>query len=116
MTGLWRRTYLVLSRLLARPDLTRIVVAVNPPVTSTAGSDSCGIVVAGLGVDKRGYVIGDRTIQGRDPATWARAAVAAYHDSRRTIVVETKQAATSWCKPQGHHAECFDPFSRGWRR
>ena len=58
MTGLWKRSYLDQSRLLARPELTRIVVAVDPPVTATAGSDSCGIVIAGLGVDKRGYVIG----------------------------------------------------------
>ncbi len=92
MTGLWKRSYLDQSRLLARPELTRIVVAVDPPVTATAGSDSCGIVIAGLGVDKRGYVIGDRTIQGRDPATWAKAAVAAYHDYQAdTIVVETNQ-------------------------
>ena len=92
MTGLWKRTWLDQGRLLARPELTRIVVAVDPPVTSTAGSDSCGIIIAGLGVDGRGYVIGDRTIQGRDPATWAKAAVAAYHDYQAdTIVVETNQ-------------------------
>ena len=92
MTGLWRRAWLVQGRLLARPELRRIVVAVDPPVTSTAGSDSCGIIVAGLGVDGRGYVIGDRSIQGRDPATWAKAAVAAYHDYQAdTIVVETNQ-------------------------
>ena len=92
MTGLWRRAWLDQGRLQARPELTRIVVAVDPPVTSTAGSDSCGIIVAGKGVDGRAYVIGDRTIQGRDPATWAKAAVAAYHDYQAdTIVVETNQ-------------------------
>jgi phage terminase large subunit-like protein len=92
MTGLWKRNWLNESRLLARPELVRIVVAVDPPVTATAGSDSCGIVVAGLGIDSRAYVIGDRTVQGRDPATWAKAAVAAYHDYQAdTIVVETIQ-------------------------
>ena len=92
MTGLWKRNWLNESRLLARPELVRIVVAVDPPVTATAGSDSCGIVVAGLGIDNRAYVIGDRTVQGRDPATWAKAAVAAYHDYQAdTIVVETNQ-------------------------
>ena len=92
MTGLWKRSHLDQSRLLARPELTRIVVAVDPPVSSTAGADSCGIIVAGLGVDKRAYVVGDRTVQGRDPATWAKAAVAAYHDYEAdTIVVETNQ-------------------------
>jgi len=92
MTGLWKRSFIESARLLARPELVRIVVAVDPPVTSTAGSDSCGIIVAGLGVDKRGYVIADRTVQGRDPATWAKAAVAAYHDHEAdSIVVETNQ-------------------------
>jgi phage terminase large subunit-like protein len=92
MIGLWKRHWLAQARLGARPELKRIVVAVDPPVTSSAGADSCGIVIAGLGVDGRGYVIGDRTIQGRDPATWAHAAVAAYHDYRADrIVVETNQ-------------------------
>jgi phage terminase large subunit-like protein len=92
LTGLWKRAWLDQNRLQARPELQRIVVAVDPPVTSTAGSDSCGIIIAGRGVDGRAYVIGDRTIQGRDPATWAKAAVAAYHDyAADTIVVETNQ-------------------------
>jgi hypothetical protein len=92
MTGLWKRSQIEQARMLARPELVRIVVAVDPPVTSTAGSDSCGIIVAGLGVDKRAYVIADRTVQGRDPTTWARAAVAAYHDHQAdAIVVETNQ-------------------------
>jgi phage terminase large subunit-like protein len=92
MTGLWKRSFITESRLLARPELVRIVVAVDPPVTSTAASDTCGIIVAGLGADRRAYVIADRSVQGRDPATWAKAAVAAYHDHEAdTIVVETNQ-------------------------
>ncbi len=92
MHGLWQRAWLAQDRLSARPELQRIVVAVDPPVSSNAGSDSCGIIVAGCGVDGRGYVLADRTIQGRDPATWARAAVAAYYDCEAdTIVVETNQ-------------------------
>jgi phage terminase large subunit-like protein len=92
LTGLWKRTWLDQSRLQARPDLVRVVVAVDPPVTATAGSDACGIIIAGKGVDNRAYVIGDRTVQGRDPATWAKAAVAAYRDYQAdTIVVETNQ-------------------------
>ena len=49
------------------------MVAVDPPVTATAASDACGIVVAGLGPDGRAYVIDDRTLQGREPIVWARA-------------------------------------------
>jgi phage terminase large subunit-like protein len=92
MNGLWKRSFIESTRLAARPELVRIVVAVDPPVTSTAGSDSCGIIVAGLGADKRAYVIADRSVQGREPTVWARAAVAAFHDHEAsTIVVETNQ-------------------------
>ncbi len=91
-TGLWKRAWLDEARLAARPDLKRIVVAVDPPVSSNPGSDSCGIIVAGLGVDGRGYVLADRTIQGREPLVWAHAAVAAYRDFEADrIVVETNQ-------------------------
>jgi phage terminase large subunit-like protein len=66
-SGLWRREQISAQRITAPPDLTRIVVAVDPPVTSNANSDACGIVVAGLGADGRGYVLADRTIRGREP-------------------------------------------------
>jgi predicted phage terminase large subunit-like protein len=92
MTGLWKRSWLEQARMLARPELVRIVVAVDPPVSSTAGSDSCGIIVAGLGIDRRAYVVADRTVQGREPTVWAKAAVAAYHDHEAdAVVVETNQ-------------------------
>jgi phage terminase large subunit-like protein len=77
--ALWRRDWIEAHRVAAAPELSAIVVAVDPPVTATATSDACGIVVAGIGPDGRAYVIDDRTLQGREPAVWARAAVAAYH-------------------------------------
>ena len=75
-----------------RPEMTRIVVAVDPPVTANAGSDSCGIIVAGIAIDGRAIILADRTIQGRTPDTWARAAVAAYHDFEADrLVAEVNQ-------------------------
>jgi len=90
--ALWRREWIEAHRLSRAPDLVRIVVAVDPPVTANAASDACGIVVAGLGEDGRGYVLADRTIRGREPAAWARAAVAAFRDLEADrIVVEVNQ-------------------------
>ena len=90
--GLWRRDWLEQGRVEKAPELARIVVALDPPVTSHANSDACGIVVAGLGVDGRGYVLADRTIKGREPQVWARAAIAAYHDFRADrLVAEVNQ-------------------------
>jgi phage terminase large subunit-like protein len=78
--GLWRRHWIEEARVEAAPEMQRVVVAVDPPVTATASSDACGIVVAGLGVDKRAYVFADRTVQGRTPEVWARAALSAFDD------------------------------------
>lgn len=78
--SLWRRDWIEAHRAEAAPELSHIVVAVDPPVTATASSDACGIVVAGLGPDGRVYVLDDRTLQGREPQVWARAAIAAYRD------------------------------------
>ncbi len=94
--GLWRRVWINQNRIemaaQGRPEMQRIVVAVDPPVTSNAGSDSCGIIVAGLSVDGRAIILADRTIQGRTPDTWARAAVQAYHDFQADkLVAEVNQ-------------------------
>ncbi|ODT30380.1 MAG: DNA-packaging protein [Hyphomicrobium sp. SCN 65-11] len=90
--GLWRKSWLDQHRVAAPPELARIVVAVDPPVTSNTNSDACGIIVAGLGEDGRAYVLADRTIRGREPTVWARAAIAAYRDfAADRIVAEVNQ-------------------------
>ena len=53
--------------------LRRVVVAVDPP--AGIGGDACGIVVAGLGRDDRGYVVADASVAGLGPEGWARAVV-----------------------------------------
>ena len=91
--ALWQRKWINDLRITRRPeDLVRIVVAVDPPVTATANADTCGIIVAALGADKRAYVLADRSLQGRDPSVWARAAIAAYRDfDADRIVAEVNQ-------------------------
>ena len=90
--ALWRRDWIDTHRVTACPEMKTIVVAVDPPVTATASSDACGIMVAGIGPDNRAYIIADRTIQGREPHVWARAAIAAYHDFQADrIVAEINQ-------------------------
>lgn len=61
-----------------RSDLQRIVVAIDPAVTSGEDADFTGIVVAGKGVDGHGYVLDDLTCR-LSPDGWARRAVTAYH-------------------------------------
>lgn len=90
--SLWRRDWIERARVATAPEMRRVIVALDPPVTSTAASDACGIVVAGLGVDGRAYVLADRTIQGRAPDVWAKAAIAAYEDfAADRMVAEVNQ-------------------------
>lgn len=73
------------------PDLKRVVVAVDPAVTATEDSDETGIVVAGVGVDGRGYVLADRSCVD-SPQGWASRAVAAYREFKADrIVYEANQ-------------------------
>lgn len=70
--SLWPRALIELCRVNTLPVLKRIVIAVDPPAGAGAGSDACGIVVAGLGADDRGYVLADGSVQGLRPEGWAR--------------------------------------------
>jgi predicted phage terminase large subunit-like protein len=57
--ALWTWDTIEKNRVSERPELSRIVVAVDPAVTSNIGSDETGIVVVGIGIDRHLYVLGD---------------------------------------------------------
>lgn len=60
-------------------DMRRIVVADDPSGTKgDGGGDDIGIIVAGLGIDGRGYVFEDATCQ-LSPDGWGRRTVERYH-------------------------------------
>lgn len=74
------------------PDLQRIVVAVDPPATSTSRSDACGIVAAGRGADGTIYVLADASRRRGKPHEWAEAAIALYQALQADrIVAEVNQ-------------------------
>jgi predicted phage terminase large subunit-like protein len=77
--AMWTRADLDGHRVTVAPDMARIVVAIDPAVTSGEQADETGIVVAGKGVDGHGYVLADLTCR-LSPDGWARRAVNAYHE------------------------------------
>jgi predicted phage terminase large subunit-like protein len=87
--GLWSRSQIEASRVSKIPEMSRIVVAIDPAVTSGEESDETGIVVAGKSAGKsgsEGYVLDDAS--GRyAPLEWAKAAIALYrrHDADRIV-------------------------------
>jgi len=69
----------------------RVVVAIDPPATSTAEADACGIVIAGR-TETGVMVLADLTLQPAAPLNWARRAVAAFEDyNADCIVAEVNQ-------------------------
>lgn len=89
--ALWNRAMLDESRVKEVPDLVRVVVAVDPAVTSGEDSDETGIVVAGRSETGHFYVLADRTCR-LTPDGWARRAVAAFDEWKADrIVAEANQ-------------------------
>ena len=78
-SALWNRDLLEACRVekSAVPELTRVVVAIDPSMSFSETSNETGIIVAGLGKDGRGYILAD--VSGKyPPVDWARAAVKAH--------------------------------------
>lgn len=69
-----------------RPELTRIVVAIDPSGSDGTGGDSQGIVAAGLGVDGHAYLLSDDSCR-FSPEGWARRAVGVYHREAADLIV-----------------------------
>jgi len=89
--ALWTRKIIDLHRVSTQPpNLHRIVVAVDPSLTSAG--DEAGIMVCGIahgpgGV--HGYLLEDCTTEG-SPLVWSRAAVAAFHRWGADCIVAEK--------------------------
>lgn len=84
--ALWKRDRIDDLRVTDLPNMTRIVVAIDPAVSTTDESSETGIVVAGVGKDGHGYVLDDLTVKA-SPHEWATRAVNAYHDYQADRIV-----------------------------
>ena len=90
--AMWTLAALEKGRVERAPALSRIVVAVDPPVTGHAGSDECGIMVVGAVTEGppqtwRAYVLEDASVKSASPDAWARAVIAAANRYRADRVV-----------------------------
>jgi phage terminase large subunit-like protein len=87
--ALWTREIIENARVASAPPLIRIVVAIDPAVTSNANSDETGIVAAGIASNGDYYVLADKSLRA-SPDAWARQAVILYHEHKADkIVAET---------------------------
>jgi phage terminase large subunit-like protein len=87
--ALWKMEQINQDRVESPPNLNKIVVGVDPAVTSNKDSDETGIVVTGIASTGDLYILDDRS--GRyTPSEWARAAVNAYRDWQANYIVAEK--------------------------
>ena len=87
--ALWTREMIENARVDIAPPLIRVVVAIDPAVTSAATSDETGIVAAGIGNNGDYYILDDKSLRA-SPDAWARQAVMLYHEYKADkIIAET---------------------------
>lgn len=96
--ALWQRSNIDKHRVAEAPKLSRLVVAVDPAVTSREDSDETGIIACGRGPAPAGwsgvsghhfYVIADNSLSDT-PDAWARAAVRTYREHKADrLIAET---------------------------
>jgi len=84
--ALWKRADIDAARTTKHPDLTRVVVGVDP--SATTGGDEAGIITAGVAGNDY-YTLADDSVQG-SPETWAQAAITAYHRHKADCIVAEK--------------------------
>jgi len=87
--ALWNRDAIETLRVRKHPDLTRVVVGVDPEATATENSAETGIVVAGtamVGDVLHGYILDDLSIRS-SPGGWASAAITGYHKHRADRII-----------------------------
>ena len=73
-SALWKRDWIEVTRVREAPELSRVVVAVDPAVSSRSSSSETGIVVAGADENGHAYVLEDASGQ-MSPDGWARRAI-----------------------------------------
>lgn len=81
--ALWTRKLIEMRRVAAAPELSRIIIAIDPPASSGPKADRCGLIVAGMAGTGRAtsaYILHDGSVQGLSPEGWARRAVSLYHE------------------------------------
>lgn len=90
--ALWQASWIERTRIDVRPELKEVVVAIDPPVTTSGEADECGLIVAGKGYNDEFYVLADASQRGLSPSQWASMAVGLFYTwSADRIIAEANQ-------------------------
>ena len=86
--ALWNYTMLEDCRVTKEhlPEMTKIIVSIDPAVTANANSDETGIIVSALGEDERYYILEDKTGK-YSPDEWGRVAIELFYRYNANMIV-----------------------------
>lgn len=84
--ALWKRVDIDNNKVRSIPELSYVVIGVDPAATSKDGSDDTGIIAAGKDDNGHYYVLGDHTVHDT-PQKWGEAAITAYHKHKANAII-----------------------------
>lgn len=84
--ALWTKDQIDAVRVSNHPSLRRILVAVDP----SGGDAETGIIVVGLGIDGKAYVLDDRSMPGDKANAWGQEVVDAFYEWQADAIVAEK--------------------------
>jgi PBSX family phage terminase large subunit len=86
---LWNKSIIDRARVETKPDMKRVVVAIDPAISAGVDSDETGITVQGKDEQGKGYLLED--LSGKySPSEWARVATQAAKNHRADCIVAEK--------------------------
>lgn len=97
----------------AIPEMLRIVVAIDPSVSSGENSDECGIVVAGMGIDGLFYLLQDASGV-MSPSAWAKEAIRMYHYWHADCIIGEKNNGGDLVETNLRTVDEFIPYRSVW--
>jgi predicted phage terminase large subunit-like protein len=94
--ALFTRASIEAGRVQAAPELSRIVVAIDPAVTSGEASNESGIVVVGMSADLDFYVLEDASMIATPDTVIRQALELLRRHNADSLVVEKNQGGDLW--------------------
>lgn len=113
--ALWKRSLIegLRTRLEQLPPMKRIVVAIDPNASTEDGSNECGIICAGLGVDGHGYVLDDVS-RVMAPDEWARTAIRLWRERQGDRIIAERNNGGDMVENTIRMVDPTVPFRSVW--
>ena len=111
--ALWTYRLIEEGRIKRAPELKRIVVAIDPAVTSEKDADDTGMVVAGMDYEGNGYVLDDQTGT-YTPTEWAQLAINLFNKWKADRIIGEANNGGDLIETVIRNLDRNIPYSKVW--